>query len=187
MSEKQFFKVRLWLSASVSVAIWGLLAWNFYHGGIPRHHLLADKDLPAISNVWGALLIPVLTWFLTYLIQNRAFGKANETRRVLRAELYGLAAALLFGAILSAFFTFGYPDICGYMLLGLLASSLFFPLYRPGCFLGFVLGMTFTFGAVLPAIIGTVLGLSAFLIYRYIRAGLLYLSFRSGLVSKSPF
>ena len=187
MNESQFFKARLYFTAIAAIAIWALLAWNFFHGGIPRHHLLADKDLPSISNAWGALVIPLLSWILTHFIQQRAFHKKagiQDSAKVLQSELYGFAGALVFGAVLSAFFLFGYPDICGYMMLGLLASALFFPLYRAGCFLGYVLGMTFTFGAVLPTIIGTVLGLMAFVIYRYIRGGLLYLGSKTGLWPK---
>lgn len=190
MNERQFFKARLYFTAIATTAIWALLVWNYFNGGIPRHHLLADKDLPAISNAWGALVIPLLAWFMTHLIQRRAFDKnagTADSSEILQAECYGFAGALLFGAVLSAFFMFGYPDICGYMMLGLLASALFFPLYRAGCFLGYVFGMTFTFGAVLPTLIGTLLGLLAFVIYRVIRGGILYMGFKSGLAAKSPF
>jgi hypothetical protein len=51
------------------------------------------------------------------------------------------------------------------MLVGLLVFAFFFPIYRAECLLGFVLGMTYTFGGVLPIIIGTVLVLITGAIY----------------------
>jgi hypothetical protein len=83
---------------------------------VPSHHILANKDLPTISNGWGALLLPLLTWFLLYRIQKRAFGNKNgygQASKYLLSALYGLAGALLFGILLSTFFTFGYADVCG--------------------------------------------------------------------------
>lgn len=36
------------------------LGWEYSHGGIQRHHLLNDASLPAISNAWGLLVLPLL-------------------------------------------------------------------------------------------------------------------------------
>jgi len=177
MNEEKFFKTRLYFTGIITIAIWMLLAWDHYHGGVPSHHLLADEDLPAISNWWGGLLLPLLTGLLTYRIQMRAFNnniKISAGPNVLLRELYGFAGALVFGITLSAFFTFGYPDVCGYMILGLFAFAFFYPIYRAGCLLGFVIGMTFTFGAVLPTAIGSIIGLLGLVLYRFIRPGILY-------------
>jgi hypothetical protein len=177
MNEKKFFKIRLYFTATVAIAIWALLAWNHYHGGVPSHHILTDEELPAISNWWGALLLPLLTWFLLYRIQKRAFCRNDgysETLNFLLRELYGFAGALVFGILLSVFFTFGYSDLPGYMLLGLFPFAMFFPIYRAECLLGFVMGMTFTFGAVLPTGVGTILGLIGLVLYLYIRTAIPY-------------
>ena len=79
MSDQLFFTTRLSLTALVSVAIGGLLAWDYWHGGVPRHHLLANPALPSVSNWWGALLLPVLTWWLLARIQQQAMGNAEAS------------------------------------------------------------------------------------------------------------
>jgi uncharacterized sodium:solute symporter family permease YidK len=53
--------------------------------------------------------------------------------------LYGFISALLFGIVLSTFFTLGNKDIPFYMMMSLFAAALFFPIYRADCFLGFVI------------------------------------------------
>ncbi len=50
MNKQQFAKLRLYATGFITIAIWTLLAWDHYHGGVPAHHILAKKDLPAISN-----------------------------------------------------------------------------------------------------------------------------------------
>jgi len=175
------FRSRLYFTAIVSIAIWTLLIWDYFHGGIPSHHLLANDKLPAVSNGWGAILLPLLTWFLLYRIHKWALCNHDEiakSPRRLHRLVYRLFSAFLFGALLSAFFTFGYADICGYMVLGLFPLAIFFPIYRAECLLGFVLAMTFTFGAILPTGFGGLLCLACFLLYRYLRPGLLYIGAR---------
>ena len=172
-----FFKVRLYFTVIVTIAIWSLLAWNHYHGGVPSHHILAREDLPEISNWWGGLLLPLLTWFLLYRIYQRLIRNNIETSKVSKffvKILYGFAGALFFGIMLSAFFIYGNSDIPGYMLQGLLLLALFFPIYRAECILGFVIGMTFTFGAVLPTGIGSILALIGAVLYLYVRPAILY-------------
>jgi hypothetical protein len=179
-----FLKTRLWLTGIVTIAIWSLLIWNHYHGGVPSHHILARKDLPEISNWWGGLLLPLLTWLLLYRIQKRLLLNSVDKSATLMLPvnniLFGFAGALLFGILLAAFFTFGYADIPGYMLIGLLLLALFFPIYRAECLLGFVIGMTFTFGAVLPTGVGSLLALTGAVLYLAVRPVILYVT--SGMV-----
>jgi hypothetical protein len=172
MNEKMFFKTRLYFTGIITIAIWSLLSWNHFHGGVPSHHILDNENLPAISNWWGGLLLPLLTWFLLYRIQKRLIHENDEQSKKSKSSitiLYGFIGALLFGILLSAFFTFGYSDIPGYMLLGLLLLALCFPVYRAECILGFVIGMTFTFGAVLPTAVGSLLALISAVLYLYVR------------------
>jgi hypothetical protein len=188
MDEKMFFKTSLYFTGIVTFSIWALLIWNHYHGGVPSHHVMANKDLPAISNWWGGLLLPLLTWFLLYRIRMRIIRHNNgntETSKYLKHILYGFAGSLLFGVLLSAFFTFGYPDITGYMVLGLLVLALFFPIYRAECLLGFVIGMTFTFGAVLPTVFGAILVLVGAVLYLFVRPGILYVASRFARIASS--
>ena len=58
MTEKGFFKISFLVTGIITMAIWSVLVWNYYHGGVPRHHILHREDLPAISNWWGGLLPP---------------------------------------------------------------------------------------------------------------------------------
>ncbi len=179
MSEKLFFKIRLYVTALVIVAAWVVLAWSHYHGGVPSHHLLADKDLPAISNWWGGLLLPVLTWFLLFRIQRRIAhdnAKKTVTSKYLNNILYRAGGSILFGVLLSVFFTFGYSDLSGYLVLTLIPLALFYPIYRAECLLGFVVGMTYTFGAVLPTVIGSLFLLLAALVYLVFRPGILFIA-----------
>lgn len=167
MNSQTFFKTRIYIASIISLAIWSLLAWNYFHGGIPSHHLLAREDLPSFSNAWGALLIPLLTWFLLYRIQQRL--DKNKTSLVLARAIYGFAGALLFGIILSVLFSLRIEHVPGYMVLSLPLLAIFIPIYRAEYLLGFVLGMTYTFGAILPTIIGSVFALIGVILYFSVR------------------
>lgn len=179
MSEKMFFRTRLYFTGILTIAIWSLLTWNHYHGGVPSHHILAREDLPEISNWWGGLLIPLLTWFLLYRIQKRLINNNDEKSQAATFPiniLYGFVGALFFGILLSAFFTFGYSEIPGYMLIGVFILALFFPIYRAECILGFVIGMTVTFGAVLPTGVGSIIALIGVVLYLGVRPTVSYVT-----------
>lgn len=193
MNEKRFFKIRLYFTAMVTVAIWSLLAWDHFNGGVPSHHIAADKDMPAISNWWGALLLPLLTWLLLHRIQRRVFGAKVDPSDIpgaLRHVVYRFAGALLFGILIAVLFTFGYNDVTGYLVLGLLPLAILFPLYRAECLLGFVMAMTFTFGAVLPTAFGSFLILMGLVLYRIVRPAILYvlskIAFLASLSKQKP-
>lgn len=187
MNKKMFLKFRIYFTAIVTFLIWALLLWDHFHGGVPSHHILANKDLPSISNWWGGFLVPLLTWLLLYRIQVRIDHQKQvpaEVLALLKKVLYGFIGSLLFGILLSIFFSFGYSDICGYMILTLLPVGLCFPIYRAECLLGFVIGMTYTFGAILPTAIGAILALLGALLYLFLRKAILYTS--SKLAGKAP-
>ena len=178
MTEKTFFKRRLFFTGIVTVGIWSLLLWNHYHGGVPSHHILQQKDLPAISNWWGGLLLPLLTLFLTYRIQKRIIRSNDNKSKPLKISqkyTYRFLLALSFGILLSVFITLGYSNLSGYMMYGLLVLALFFPIYRAEYFLGFVIGMTYTIGAVLPTGVGIILALIGVLLYLYVRTGIIFI------------
>ena len=188
MVEYFSFKTRLYFTAIVTIAIWSLLAWNYYHGGVPAHHILDRKDLPAISNWWGGLLLPLLTWFLLYRIQKRIFHNDVVKLEALKFPMnviFGFIGAFSFGILLSAFFIFGFSDIPGYMLMGLFLVALFLPIYRAECILGFVIGMTYTFGAVLPTAVGSIIALICVVLYLYIRPAIFYMSSKIFNIRKS--
>ena len=172
-----FFKTRLYFTGIITISIWSLLTWDYYHGGVPSHHILHRKDLPEFSNWWGGLLLPLLIWFLLYRIQKRISNNKDENSPVSKFSiniLYGFMGALFFGILLSAFFTFGYIEIPFYMLMGLMLLALFLPIYQAECFLGFIIGMTFTFGGMLPIGIGSILTLIGAVLYLFVRPVILF-------------
>lgn len=172
-----FLKKRLYLTAIVTVAIWSLLLWNHFHGGVPSHHILAREDLPEISNWWGGILLPLLTLFLSYRVEIRlekSLGLNSVKTKIPESVNFGFVAALLYGITLATFFSFGNEEVPGYLLIGIFGISLFYPTYRAECLLGFVIGMTFTFGAVLPTGIGSILALIGAGIYLGIRPAILF-------------
>ena len=175
MTKKEFFRTRLFFTGFATIAIGALLIWNNFNGGVPSHYVLADESLPLISNWWGGVLIPTLTWFLTGRIQKRIIRSGNSiTSHTLNQAIYGLFGGLSFGIILAVFFSFGNTDVPGSMSLGLLALAFFFPIYRAECLLGFVFGMTYTFGAFLPTGIGSILALIGVAIFLLVRPGIIY-------------
>jgi predicted neutral ceramidase superfamily lipid hydrolase len=176
MDKKLFSLNRLYFLAFVSIAIWSLLIWDYLHKGVPSHHLLAREDLPAFSNWWGALLIPLLSWFILYRIQKREGAENGNNLAISGRIFFSFITALIFGVVLSIFFTLGNEDVPFYMMIALLASALFLRSYRAECFLGFVIGMTYTFGAVLPLLIGSILVLLCAILYLLVRSAILLFS-----------
>jgi hypothetical protein len=176
MNQKLTLKKRLIFTGIVTILIWGHLAWDYFHGGVPTHHMLHRGDLPGISNWWGGIVLPLFTWFLLYLIQKRmsVSDKSNSNSDLIHF-VYRFLGALLFGIVLSSFFTIG-SDIPGYMMIAIIVLSFFIPLYRPEYLLGFVLGMTYTFGAILPMGIGIILTVISIISYKFIRYGILYMA-----------
>jgi hypothetical protein len=161
--KSSFKKIGLAVIAIVSVAIWALLIWEHYHGGVPSHSFMARKDMPSISNWWGGLLLPLLTYFSIYRIQKRVFTEENKVvkPKQMQSILLLFVAGLIYAGSMAYCFVTDNEDINGILFQGLFILALIFPLYRAEFFLGFVIGMTYTFGAILPTFIASVfVGLS---------------------------
>lgn len=127
------------------------LSWEAAHGGIRVHHFMQRADMPALHNSWGLLLLPLLAaWAL-------ARGQRRGATRWSWARGFGLA--LLAGGMLSAGFQAGAQSFTAAVFFGSILGAALLPAYRAECLLGWVLGMSWTFGALLPCIIG--LGLVA--------------------------
>lgn len=154
----------------VAVAQGLFLAWQHVHGGIPSHHFFDRADMPAISSAWGGLLLPLMTWFLVGRVQKRVASQSGASKHY---ALVGFLSALLFGVLLSIFFTLGKDAVSNAMFEALFPLALFLPIYRAEYLLGLVLGMAYTFGGVLPSIVGSVVAVITMVIYRYVRTGLL--------------
>jgi hypothetical protein len=172
MNDKLTLKIRLIFTGIVTILNCSFLAWDYFHAGVPTHHILNRGDLPGISNWWGGIILPLLTWFLLSLVQI----KRNENNKSdLKSNfIYRFSGALLFGILLSVLFTHG-SDISSYMMIGAILLSFFIPLFRPEYLLGFVLGMTYTVGPILPLGVGVVLIIIFLITYKIVRSGILYL------------
>ena len=160
-SERRLSPIRGWLTATVTLAESAHLAWEHFNGGVVSHHILNRADLPAISNAWGLLLLPALTWFLSGVALERVSASVGKdaVSRPAASVVAGFAGALLLGILLSVCFTHDYERAASSLFLGMFVLALLLSVYRAECLLGFVLGMTFTFGAVLPTIIGSIIAM----------------------------
>jgi hypothetical protein len=158
MNQITLKKTGLLLLATVSIGIWALLIWEYSHGGVPSHSFLARKDMPSISNWWGGLLLPLLTYFSLNRVQKRLFMGDNNpiSPQKLQSVLVLFIAGLLYAGSMAYCFVTDKEDINGILFPGLFLLALIFPLFRAEFFLGFVIGMTYTFGAILPSFIASV-------------------------------
>lgn len=132
------------------------LGWEHTHGGVLAHHILNNPDLPAISNWWGALLVPLLTWWLVGRIGRSVAARQRGQQRSAIAPWTGFVGALVVGGALATAFALGSP-VVELLFFALLALALIVRAWRAEFVLGFVLGMTFVFGAVLPTLIAGVI------------------------------
>ena len=168
MNEQQLKQFRFYFTCAVTITISALLVWQYFNGGVPSHHLLQRADLPAISNWWGGVLLPIISWFFLERIHQRIITDNNDEKKYPRAIIVGFICALIYGAIFSASFAYGYTELTSILLPGILVLSLFFKIYREECVLGFILSMSFVFGAVLPTIFGALVVAVSASIYHFV-------------------
>jgi len=165
-------RLRLFFSSIISILIFGLLLWNYFHGGVPSHHILDQKDLPAISNWWSGILLPILTWILLGRIITRIEKKGiknNEYRQRIINILWLFSIGLIFGILLSVSFVHNYKPFLDNVLYVFLILSFIVPIFFSEFILGFVLGMTYTFGAILPTAFILIMAAIGIVIYKSIR------------------
>jgi hypothetical protein len=174
MKNSNILKARIYFTGIISLAIWSLLAWNYFHGGVPSHHILNQKDLPEISNWWGGIWLPVFAWIVMFRIQKRENLTIKNISDFPSKIIYGFIGGLIIGISIATLFHLEFNEFLGYFLPSILIIALFYPIYYAECLLGFVLGMTYTFGAILPTGIGSILAVIAFLINKLIRPTGLY-------------
>ncbi|MFC4930819.1 hypothetical protein [Massilia sp. GCM10023247] len=150
---------------AIAVVMAVLLGWQHLHGGVPAHHLLADPTLPVVSNWWGLLTLPLLAWCLLGRIERRR----RAAPRAAHGDTAAFMGALVFGAVLSLLFTAGRHEATSTMAQAVFVIALFYPVHRAACVLGFVIGMTWTFGAVLPTIAAGVFAAGGAALYYGVR------------------
>jgi hypothetical protein len=162
IDEQNYARIRAAITISATLGIGSLLGWQALHGGVPAHHILHRADMPAISNWWGALIIPVLTWFLLGRMKPRATTRP-------KLVLISFAAGALVGTAQAITFFTGHEAITSNIVLSLFALALFVPIYRAECVLGIILAMTVPFGAVLPTAFAAVMATTGVILYRGVR------------------
>lgn len=121
------------------------LGWEFTHGGVKTHHLLARGDLPGASNWWGVLILPLLGLLASRAVTSRARAGQGTVKNAAVA----LSGSVLVGVAMAVSFASGYESFTSGIFLAVLVAGLLLPLYRAEWMFGFVLGMTFVFGPVL--------------------------------------
>lgn len=165
---------RLGLAAIATGLVALHLGWEWSQGGIRSHHFLADPAMPAISNAWGLLWLPLVASLYAPSIRRRAIGPGLRARWR-PAIVAGLVGGLAVGGGIAAFVMIG-PDIDGsWILAGLLGVSLLFPVWRGETVLGFLAGMMVGVGAILPSLFAFVFGLVSFAVHRGVVPGLRHL------------
>jgi hypothetical protein len=165
MTNRSASRLSLYGPALALLAAAAHLGWEYTHGGIQSHHLLNRQDLPAISNWWGLLLLPVLGWFASRAAARQVSAKDGTVVKVLAA----FAGSLLLGAALSAAFAMGNEEVTSGLFFATLATGLVLRTYRAEYMFGFVLGMMFVFGAVLPALVASVAAAISAVVHLVIR------------------
>jgi uncharacterized membrane protein len=183
-------KARALITGIVTVFILGFLFWEHFHGGVASHHILYQQNLPAISNWWSGLLLPILTWLLISRTEKR-LGKqcsqVQQTNNLQRMVLRLFVTGIVLGISIATSFTNGYSLFLDNVLYIILVLSLIIPIYYSEFMLGFILGMTYTFGAILPTVFILILAAIGIFTYRLIRPIImrLIIGFINNL-SKSP-
>lgn len=76
---------------------------------------------------------------------------------------------LAFAVVLSISFTNNYKPFLDNVLYLLLLLCFIIPVFYSEFILGFILGMTYTFGAILPTVFILIIAAIGFIIYRFIR------------------
>lgn len=162
---------RVFFTAAVTVIILTLLGWQHFHTGVPAHHILARNDMPVISNWWGALLIPLLTWISLQRIKRRT--QISTTPESSTKSCLIFFAGLAFGISIAIAFMNDFQPFLENVPYILLLLALLIPIFYAEFILGFVLGMSYTFGAVLPTLFVLIMAGAGYILYRFVRPLLL--------------
>ncbi len=148
------------------------ILWEYFNGGVITHHLLASEDMPGMSNWWGLLTIPFLTWVSAIIIDKRETKRRKlhpDSKSFTKQILVRFLAALLFGLIAGMCWEFGFEGFLQYYMLSPILIAVFSPLYLSEYLVGFVIGMLYTFGGILPILLGIVLVILCFIVYKTIQ------------------
>ena len=108
LTQKTYKQIALFFTLFVTIAIFGLTLWDYFHGGVPGHHLLKRKDLPEISNWWGLISIPLVTYISLKKIEKRINFEIGFTNQIiLRKHIVPLLIAFVYGILIVIFSSTG--------------------------------------------------------------------------------
>ena len=190
MQRQNLLKIKALIVGVVTFLIFNFLFWEHFHGGVTSHHLLHQQDLPSISNWWSGILLPILTWFLLSRIEKRIDRKISQTQQTNKAVstvFWLFITGLAFGILLSTSFTNEYKPFLDNVLYIIIILSLIIPVYYSEFILGFILGMTYTFGAIIPTVFILIVAVIGLVAYKFIRPTILSLTTKLGnSFNKSP-
>jgi hypothetical protein len=158
----------LWLPVAGLLLAIVHLSVEHVSGGIKSHHLLNSADLPAISNWFELITLPLLAVMLGLSCRNQT-AVTTRWAGVPVNMLPAFFGAMLYGAAIAISFALGAAAVTEVAFFGLFGCALLLPIYRVQFITGFVLTMTFTFGGVLPLIIAATLALLSW-VSRFITA-----------------
>ena len=140
-----------------------------------------------MSNWWGAIFIPLAAYLSLNSIKKRINFELDVTNQSIKKQfLLPFIVAFLYAVVIAVSFSSGNAQISGVLFQALFIIALFFPIYQAAYFLGFVLGLTYTFGGVLPIIIGLFLGGISYLLFHFIRPGFKWLATKLGVLKTHP-
>lgn len=167
MCKRTFDRATYLILGFITISICSFLFWDHFHGGVPSHHLLANEELPKISNWWGLISVPLISYLLLNNIKKRIKSESEQTAaNFIKKECYSFLTGMLYAIMLAISFTYGNTQISSLLFFGLPAIALFFPIFHPSYLLGFIVGMMYTFGGVLPIIIGGVMSIICYFIFK---------------------
>lgn len=169
ISKNDFLIFRIWFTSVVFVVLFALLLWQHFNGGIPSHHFLARKSMPLVSNAWGGVVIPLFTWLMLWLINRRLFLSQVVQIPFPKHVFVAFIGSLIYGIVLGISIHVGFKEISSNTPWLLIITAFLFPVYRAEYFLGFVLGLTYWVGGLLPIVIGSIFLVVTFVIYNYVR------------------
>ncbi|WP_293294665.1 hypothetical protein [Allomuricauda sp.] len=167
-------RTKLILTAAATLLMSIMLLLEYLRGGINSYHPLGNKDLPMISNWLGLLTIPLFSWLSLSNLQMRNKGENNKQKPISKSQFYGFIGGVLFGIITTIFF-YAKLGLNSHLLIASFVLALFLPIYRAEYYFGYVIGMIYGFGGVLPILFGGVSILIYFVEYKLIRRGVLFI------------
>ena len=158
---------KILITAVITVLIIATVCWDYFHGGVPSHHLLQRKDMPAISNWWGIILLPTISWILLTRAEKRLQPKYGKQWLIKSLPLFFLGVIIALGIAIA--FNAKYIALLSNIPYFFILISFFIPIFYAEFMLGFIITMTYTFGVFIPTVFILVFGLVGFLIFRFVR------------------